>query len=64
MPKKEIEFLKEKSRKFYLNEIYLFKNCDYDLSAFSLEQSCQLLLKYLIVKKVGDCPKTQFFKIY
>jgi HEPN domain-containing protein len=64
MPTKEIEFLKEKSRKFYLNAIYLFKNCIYDLSAFNLEQSCQLQLKYLIAKKVGDWPKTQFFKIY
>jgi len=62
MPKKEIEFLKEKSRKFYLNAIYLFKNCIYDLSAFNLEQSCQLLLKYLIAKKVGDWPKTHYLE--
>jgi HEPN domain-containing protein len=41
MAKKEIEFLKEKARKFYLNEKDLFKKGDYDLCAFNLERSCQ-----------------------
>jgi HEPN domain-containing protein len=51
MAKKEIEFLKEKAKKFYSNAKDLFKKGDYDLCAFNLEQSCQLYIKYLIAKK-------------
>jgi len=63
MTKKEIKFLKEKAKKFYLNALSLFKKRDYDLCAFNLEQSCQLYIKYLIAKKVGDWPKTPNLKI-
>jgi len=62
MAKKEIEFLKEKARKFYSNAKDLFKKGDYDLCAFNLEQSCQLYIKYLIAKKVGDWPKTHYLE--
>ncbi len=51
-------FLKEKSKKFYQNAQYLFEKGDYDLAAFNIEQSCQLLMKYLIAKKTGEWPKT------
>ncbi len=60
MFEKDIGFLKEKSKRFYLNAIELFEKGDYDLCAFNLEQSCQLYLKYLIAKKVGDWPKTHY----
>jgi HEPN domain-containing protein len=62
MSKKEIEFLKERSRKFFLNAFYLFRKGHYDLCAFNLEQSSQLYLKYLIVKKIGDWPKTHYLQ--
>jgi len=53
-------FLKEKSKKFYHNAIYLFEKGDYDLAAFNLEQSCQLLVKYFLAKKMGEWPKTHY----
>jgi HEPN domain-containing protein len=62
MAKKEIEFLKEKAKKFYSNVKDLFKKGDYDLCVFNLEQSCQLYIKYLIAKKVGDWPKTHYLE--
>jgi HEPN domain-containing protein len=62
MAKKEIEFLKERSRKFFLNALHLFRKGDYDICAFNLEQSCQLYLKYLIAKKIGDWPKTHYIQ--
>ncbi|WP_052178018.1 HEPN domain-containing protein [Thermocrinis jamiesonii] len=62
MSLKDIEFLKEKSRKFYANALYLFEKGDYDLCAFNLEQACQLLLKYLIAKRTGDWPKTHYLE--
>jgi HEPN domain-containing protein len=57
---KEIEFLKERAKEFYENAKHLFKEKKYNLSAFNLEQSCQLILKYLIAKKTGDWPKTHY----
>jgi len=62
MSLKEIEFLKEKSKKFYLNALYLFEKGYHDLCAFNLEQSCQLLTKYLIAKRIGDWPKTHYLE--
>jgi HEPN domain-containing protein len=56
----EIEFLKKRSKEFYENAKSLFRKRKYNLSAFNLEQSCQLFLKYLIAKKVGDWPKTHY----
>jgi len=45
---KEINFLKKKAQKFYKQALRLFEEKDFELSAFNLEQSCQLFLKYLI----------------
>jgi HEPN domain-containing protein len=53
-------FLKEKSKKFYHNAIYLFEKGDYDLADFNMEQSCQLLVKYFLAKKMGEWPKTHY----
>jgi HEPN domain-containing protein len=58
----EIEFLKKRSKEFYENAKDLFRKRKYNLSAFNLEQSCQLFLKYLIAKKVGDWPKTHYLQ--
>jgi HEPN domain-containing protein len=57
---KEIEFLKKRSIEFYENAKSLFKEGKYNISAFNLEQSCQLFLKYLIAKKIGEWPKTHY----
>jgi len=60
MAQEEIEFLKERSREFYEEAMELFKKGKYNLSAFALEQSLQLYLKYLIAKKIGYWPKTHY----
>jgi len=56
------DFLKERAEKFFRNAQNLFKEGEYDLSAFNLEQACQLFLKYYIFLKIGDFPKTHFLK--
>ncbi|GIW66477.1 MAG: hypothetical protein KatS3mg095_0375 [Candidatus Parcubacteria bacterium] len=57
---KQFDFLREKAKKFYQQALKLFEEKEFDLSVFNLEQSCQLFLKYLIGKKIGDWPKTHF----
>ena len=52
--------MKERSKEFYEEAMELFKKGKYNLSAFTLEQSLQLYLKYLIGKKIGDWPKTHY----
>lgn len=56
----KVKFLKERSKEFYENALELFKKGNYNLSAFNLEQSLQLYLKYLIAKQTGDWPKTHY----
>ncbi|MCS7232107.1 MAG: HEPN domain-containing protein [Elusimicrobiota bacterium] len=58
-----ILFLKDKAKKFFKVGIKLFQEKIFDLAAFSLEQSCQLFVKYLIAKKVGEWPKTHFLSV-
>lgn len=57
----KIEFLKERAREFFEEAEELLKKKKYNLSAFNLEQSVQLWVKYLIGKKLGDWPKTHYF---
>lgn len=52
------EFLRERAEKFLDTAIMIYEKGYYDLSAFALEQSCQLFLKYTLWKKLGDYPKT------
>ena len=52
------EFLKDKAERFFKNALELFQRKEYDLSAFNLEQSVQLFLKYALWKKLGDFEKT------
>ncbi len=54
------EFLKQRSREFWDNALLLVSQNKYNLAVFSLEQSCQLFLKYLISKQIGDWPKTHY----
>jgi HEPN domain-containing protein len=56
----DVGFLKDKSKRFFSNALYLFERGDHDLCAFNLEQSCQLLVKYFIAKRVGEWPKTHY----
>jgi len=55
------DFLRERALKFLENGKYLFSK-GIDLSAFNIEQFCQLILKYKISELVGDYPKTHSMK--
>lgn len=62
MKPKELEFLKERGQEFWENAQHLFEEEKYNLCVFNLEQACQLWLKYLIGKKLGDWPKTHYLE--
>jgi HEPN domain-containing protein len=54
----EGEILKDRATALLENARYLLEKERYDLSAFNLEQSIRLFLKYYIWKKLGDFEKT------
>ncbi len=58
MSSEEARILKERAADFLENAKYLLKIGKYDLAAFNLEQSCQLLLKYILLVKAGTYPRT------
>lgn len=58
----DFEFLRERDKEFWDEGIRLFEEGKYNLSAFNFEQAIQLFLKYLIGKKIGEWPKTHYFK--
>ena len=56
--KKEIEMFLEKAKKFKENAIYNFKNKNFDLAMFNLEQAAQLLIKAKLLDIKGYYEKT------
>ncbi|RLI97064.1 MAG: DNA-binding protein [Candidatus Aenigmatarchaeota archaeon] len=56
--KKEIELLKRRALNFLRIAKELFKKEIFDISAFNLKQFCQLYLKYKLLIKIGEFPKT------
>lgn len=58
MPSIGEDLLKERAYSFLRNARRLLEEGDYDLAAFSLEQFCQLLLKYELIVRTGSYPKT------
>lgn len=52
----EVEVLRERAYMFLDNSKYLVERGGFDLAAFSLEQYCQLLLKYKLLVKTGRIP--------
>jgi HEPN domain-containing protein len=53
----EAEVLAERARAFLRNAENLFDQGQYDISAFSLEQYCQLIVKYKLLTKAGVYPR-------
>lgn len=51
-------FLKNNALSFLKNAKHLYKQGEYNLAAFNIEQAMQLMLKYLLAVKVGDFPRT------
>lgn len=58
----QAEFLRLRAEKFLANGRDLLEKGVFDLAAFSLEQYCQLILKYYLFKILGDFPKTHFLR--
>jgi HEPN domain-containing protein len=58
MERKEVKLLKSRALNFLANAKDLFKKKIFDISAFNIEQFCQLYLKYFLLIKIGDFPKT------
>ena len=54
----EAEVLKSRAYAFLRNAKRLYDEGEYDLAAFSVEQFCQLILKYKLLIKVGTYPRT------
>ena len=54
----EAERLRARAEAFLRNAERLFQEGEYDLAAFSLEQYCQLTLKYKLLVKTGTYPRT------
>ena len=50
--------LRERAEAFLRNAERLLAEGEYDLAAFSLEQYCQLILKYKLLVKTGTYPRT------
>ncbi|MDK2464468.1 MAG: HEPN domain-containing protein [Candidatus Korarchaeota archaeon] len=54
----EFEFLRKNADSFYRNARHLLEQGEYNLAAFNLEQSMQLMLKYLLASRLGEFPRT------
>lgn len=55
--REEKELLRKRADKFYKYGILAFKNQDFEIAAFNLEQTAQLYLKYTLSILIGDFPK-------
>lgn len=54
----QVDFLIKRADKFLKLARYSFKEGDYNIAAFNLEQTAQLYLKYYLFLKLKDYPKT------
>lgn len=54
----KIDFLKKRAEEFLAGAKFHFEKENYNLSAFNLEQTCQLYLKYYFALKTRRYPKT------
>ncbi len=54
----EAEIIRRRAHAFLRNAEHLIEVGDYDIAAFSLEQYCQLILKYKLLIKKGTYPRT------
>ncbi len=54
----EAELLRLRAETFLRNAERLYAEGEYDLAAFSIEQHCQLMLKYKLLLKTGSYPRT------
>lgn len=58
MSLRDAEILRERANEFLIAAEDLFNKGFYDLAAFSVEQYCQLMVKYKLLVKAGYYPRT------
>lgn len=58
MSLEEVELLRRRAEGFLRNAEHLISVGEWDLAIFSLEQYCQLILKYKLLLKTGSYPRT------
>jgi len=56
--REDVDVFLDRAKKFESASEHFFKEGIYDLSAFHIEQSLQLYLKYILAKEIGYFPKT------
>ncbi|MCS7120865.1 MAG: HEPN domain-containing protein, partial [Candidatus Bathyarchaeota archaeon] len=54
----EAEVIRKRAEAFLANAQHLLEVGEWDLAVFSLEQYCQLMLKYLMIVKLGSYSRT------
>ncbi len=54
----EAELLRRRARAFLRNAKRLMEEGEWDLAVFSIEQYCQLILKYRLLLETGGYPRT------
>ncbi|MEM0489306.1 MAG: HEPN domain-containing protein [Candidatus Bathyarchaeia archaeon] len=54
----EVEVIRRRAEAFLANAQRLLEGGEWDLAVFSLEQYCQLILKYKLLVKFGSYPRT------
>ena len=54
----ELEIIRRRAEAFLANAHHLLEIGEWDLAVFSLEQYCQLILKYKLLVKLGSYPRT------
>jgi HEPN domain-containing protein len=54
----KVGFLKERAEEFLKMAKFAFKEGNFNIAAFNLEQACQLYLKYYLFLKLRRYPKT------
>ncbi len=59
MSLRDAEILRERANEFLIAAEDLFNKGFYDLAAFSVEQYCQLMVKYKLLVKAGYYPRTR-----
>ncbi|MFN4046422.1 MAG: HEPN domain-containing protein, partial [Acidilobaceae archaeon] len=58
----EAEIIRHRAEAFLRNAERLLEAEEWDLAVFSLEQYCQLMLKYKLLVKLGSYPRTHSLK--
>jgi len=59
----EAELLRRRAESFLRNALRLIEEGEADLAVFSLEQYCQLILKYKLLVYTGSYPRTHSIRL-